>query len=235
MGAVRAPHCIFILMAGGPSQADLFDFEEGPWTPASFRPATFGGLRFPQGLMPRLAEQLDSVSFLRKMCAPSTTHSVAQARLPVLLSVGISGADSVYGRACVAGASGPCDFEEACLAARGRLRAANAGLRIEITMGGWDNHQAIYETALNARDPSSVARRFDAGLGALLAGLKTDGLLSETLVVAMGEFGRIPGPLNVQGGRDHCLYHSALVAGAGTPGGQVLSSGGGAPPGVFRA
>jgi uncharacterized protein (DUF1501 family) len=169
------------------------------------------------------------------MRAPSTAHSVAQARLPVLLSVGVNGADSVDGRGCAAGASAPCDFEAACLGARGRLRAANAGLRIEITMGGWDNHQAIYETALNARDPNSVARRFDAGLGALLAGLKTDRLLSETLLVAMGEFGRIPGPLNVQGGRDHCLYHSALVAGAGTPGGQVIRSAGGAPPGLFTA
>ena len=213
----QARHCVFILMAGGPSQADMFDFQQGPWTPGSFMPATLRGRRFPRGLMPQIAEQLNCVSFLRGLRAPSTAHAEAQARLPALRSVGVSGLESIYGRACLAGASGPCGFEDACRAARERLRAASGGLRLQITMGGWDNHEDIYETALDARDAGSVARRFDAGLGELLAGLRTDGLLSETLVVAMGEFGRTNGPLNSRGGRDHHPYHAALVAGAEMP------------------
>ena len=52
----------------------------------------------------------------------------------------------------------------------------------------------------------------------------TIGLLDETLVVAMGEFGRSP-RINPDGGRDHwgsCF--SLAVAGAGIAGGQVVGS-----------
>jgi uncharacterized protein (DUF1501 family) len=102
---------------------------------------------------------------------------------------------------------------------------------VEITIGGWDSHSDIYGTALNARDTGSVARQFDSGMGTLLAELRADGLLSETLIVAMGEFGRTPGPLNPQGGRDHFPQHSVLVAGAGLRGGRaILRTGGDGRP-----
>ncbi len=235
LAGAKARHCIFILMAGGPSQADTFDLEEGPWTPAAFEPATFGKVRFPRGLMPRIAGQLDSVSFLRGVRAPTTSHSMAQAGLPAFRSLGVSGEESVYGPRCsllsavrpgVAIADraryGSSPFGDACLAARTLLRSGNAAQLIGITMGGWDSHSDIYQGALNPRDPNSVARRFDAGLGALVADLKAGGLLSETLVLAMGEFGRSPGPLNFQGGRDHHPEHAVLVAGAGIRGGAVI-------------
>ena len=63
-----------------------------------------------------------------------------------------------------------------------------------------------------------------AGLGALLAGLKEDGLLAETLVVAMGEFGRTP-KINANGGRDHWPNVScAMLAGGGLRTGQVIGA-----------
>jgi hypothetical protein len=189
----------------------MFDFQDGPWTPASFRPVTIGGRRFPRGLMPWLAEHLDRVSLLRGLHAPSTTHSIAQARLPTLPCLGMSGSASVYGRWCAE--TRACDFEQSCLSARELVRSAQTDQCIQITMGGWDSHADIYETALDAGNPHSLARRFDSALGVLLTGLDTDGLLSETLVVAMGEFGRTPGPLNAQRGRDHYPYHAALAAG----------------------
>ena len=218
LAGAKARHCIFILMAGGPSQADTFDLEEGPWTPAAFEPATFGEIRFPRGLMPRIACQMDSVLLLRGVRAPTTSHPVAQAGLPAFRSLGISGEESVYGERCWLLNS---PFDEACSEARALVRTGGAHW-IEITIGGWDNHSDIYETALNARDAKSVARRFDAGLGALLAGLRSDGLLPETLIVAMGEFGRTPGPLNLRGGRDHFPRHAVLVAGAGICGARAI-------------
>jgi uncharacterized protein (DUF1501 family) len=54
---------------------------------------------------------------------------------------------------------------------------------------------------------------------------KTDGktLLDETLVVIMGEFGRTPGSLNFQHGRDHHKHcFPAMFAGAGVKGGHIL-------------
>jgi uncharacterized protein (DUF1501 family) len=64
----------------------------------------------------------------------------------------------------------------------------------------------------------------DIALGALLDDLKSQGLLEDTLVVAMGEFGRTP-KLNTSVGRDHWpRVFSVLLAGAGIRGGQVIGS-----------
>ena len=64
----------------------------------------------------------------------------------------------------------------------------------------------------------------DLALSALVKDLKERGLLDETLVVVMGEFGRTP-KLNVAGGRDHWpRVFSVLLAGGGVPGGQVIGA-----------
>ena len=66
--------------------------------------------------------------------------------------------------------------------------------------------------------------RLDQGLSALLDDLHQRGLLSRTLVVVMGEFGRTP-RINAYGGRDHRPQcGSALLAGCGVPGGAVIGS-----------
>jgi uncharacterized protein (DUF1501 family) len=54
--------------------------------------------------------------------------------------------------------------------------------------------------------------------------LRDDGLLDETLIVAMGEFGRTVGAPNSNGGRDHFLQQSALFAGACVRGGVSLGA-----------
>jgi hypothetical protein len=64
----------------------------------------------------------------------------------------------------------------------------------------------------------------DAALASLLEDLSERGLLDETLVVVMGEFGRTP-KLNTNGGRDHWPHcFSVLVAGGGIRGGQVYGA-----------
>ena len=73
-----AKYCIFILMDGGPSHVDTFDLKEGAWTPQTFRPTSYGDIRFPQGYMPTLAEQLDNIAFVRSMKAWALVHGLAR-------------------------------------------------------------------------------------------------------------------------------------------------------------
>lgn len=119
-------------------------------------------------------------------------------------------------------------FGNSCIVARNLVKA-NAGTRyIQINLGGWDNHSNIY-TAI--RNP---ALQLDRGLGNLIADLSTTPgvgggtLLDETLIVAMGEFGRTvrtrtgAAGLNDQNGRDHFFQHFCMFAGGGIVGGRVV-------------
>ena len=73
-----ARNCILIFLAGAPSQIDTFDLKEGKWTPQDFTPATFGPIRFPQGLMPKTAEQLDKVAIIRSGLSWVAVHQLGQ-------------------------------------------------------------------------------------------------------------------------------------------------------------
>src|SRR4051812_6229319 len=57
-----AKNIIFVLLAGGPSHIDTFDLKEGPWTPSFMAPTSYGDIRWPQGLMPKIAEQMDHIA-----------------------------------------------------------------------------------------------------------------------------------------------------------------------------
>ena len=89
----------------------------------------------------------------------------------------------------------------------------------------WDCHAdggCLATTLEDYRD--TVCPMFDRAYSALLVDLEQRGLLSTTLVVAMGEFGRTP-QLNSRGGRDHWPgVWSILFAGAGIRGGQIVGS-----------
>ncbi|PYS25742.1 MAG: hypothetical protein DMG11_22245 [Acidobacteria bacterium] len=116
-------------------------------------------------------------------------------------------------------------FGTSCIVAR-NLVNANLGTRyIQISLGGWDNHQNIYTPNAGIYPP---ARQLDAGLANLISDLATmpgaNGRtrLDETLIVVKGEFGRTVGSLTDLKGRDHYFVHFALFAGGGVRGGQVL-------------
>ena len=328
-----AKNCIFVLLTGAPSHVDTFDLKEGPWTPAYFNPTSYGDLRFPQGLMPNLANQLDSIAFLRSTQAWATAHGIAQTwvqigrnpvsglakiaphigsvvamelgpqsadrTLPAFISLNTgdgpgsgyfppddapfyvnpsggglpntthSGGPAVFDRRyglkleidteLEAGsglgpatdeiyaanlsarklmysdqvtqiftfdqntrlAYGNSGFGNACIAARNLLRA-QAGTRfIQISFGSWDHHVNIYQPRANLQ---LMATQLDSGLGSLIADLKQDGTLDQTLIVAMGEFGRTVGPLNVNNGRDHHVQQTALFAGARIPGRRAIGA-----------
>lgn len=84
---------------------------------------------------------------------------------------------------------------------------------------GWDTHKNNFACLKGELLPL-----FDRGLAALLDDLATRGLLDETLVVVMGEFGRTP-KINADAGRDHWgLCGSAIFAGGGLNRGVVVGA-----------
>jgi hypothetical protein len=111
---------------------------------------------------------------------------------------------------------GPSPFGQGCLMAR---RLIETGVPfVEVQSSGWDTHGNELPTLKKLIPP------VDRGTAALLADLKDRGLLERTLVIWMGEFGRMP-QINLTAGRDH--YPQAFnlfLAGAGIKGGQVIGA-----------
>jgi hypothetical protein len=330
-----ARNCVFLFMVGAPSHVDTFDLKEGPWLPADFAPTSFGDLRFPQGLLPNLANNLGRLAIARSVQAWAAVHGLAQtwvqiarnpsaalgkispnigavvalendspaSTLPGFIALNASpvGAgyfpsrfapfsvapnasglpqsthpdgqgrfqarvqmlnqidgslrvDSPLGReaedmgvyydearglmynTAVNNAFkftaddhvryGASSFGDACVVSRNVLKS-NLGTRfIQIQLGGWDNHQNIYQANAGIY---SRAKILDSAVGPLLNDLDaipgvTAGktLLDETLVVLMGEFGRTVGDINNQKGRDHFLQQFAVFAGGGVKGGRAV-------------
>jgi uncharacterized protein (DUF1501 family) len=87
----------------------------------------------------------------------------------------------------------------------------------------WDCHGTTpFSTLRDYAD--TLLPDFDRAFCALVDDLERRGRLDTTMVVATGEFGRTP-RLNAAGGRDHWpAAWSAVVAGGGTRGGQVIGA-----------
>ena len=72
--------------------------------------------------------------------------------------------------------------------------------------------------------PVGLVPSLDSALTALIQDLDDRGMLDETLIVVMGEFGRTP-KLNTSGGRDHWpRVFSVAMAGGGVQGGRIIGS-----------
>ena len=332
----RAKNVIFIMMGGGPSHIDTFDLKEGPWLPSSYEPTNYGEVRWPRGLFPKIAEQMDSVALVRSIKPWAAVHELASTWLQmgrnpvnslsriaphigsvVSLEFATRGGDKTLppffnlnanggvGNGYLSPAYAPFYFNpggnpppgtthpdgqatfdrrfallndldsemrgKGALGAKGdemgafnssarqlmyrteidnlfrfsadertrygntgfgnalivakNLLASDRGTRfVQVNVGGWDNHANIYTGPLNPANANSVGRQFDTALGTLLADMKASGLLEQTLVVAMGEFGRTIGMPNTTVGRDHFLQQAALVAGAGIKGSRAIGS-----------
>jgi uncharacterized protein (DUF1501 family) len=113
-------------------------------------------------------------------------------------------------------AYGRSAFGQGCLMAR---RLVEAGVSfIEVQSSGWDTHGN--ELALLKKLIPPV----DQGMAALLSDLKLRGLLERTLVIWMGEFGRMP-RINLTAGRDHFpKAFNMAMAGCGVKGGRVIGA-----------
>ena len=100
----------------------------------------------------------------------------------------------------------------------------------------WDHHDAIYsESHTNIKGGGPGAGRYgihtwpmmgslDQAFATLLEDMDERGLLEETLVCLVSEFGRTP-KINNRQGRDHWTHAFTFIfAGAGVPGGQVFGA-----------
>lgn len=113
-------------------------------------------------------------------------------------------------------AYGKNSFGQGCLLAR---RLVQSGARfIEVTLGGWDMHNDLYNRL------NDNATKLDTAMSTLLRDLHSKGLLDETLVVLTTEFGRKP-VMNQNVGRDHHPgAFCSLLAGAGIQTGGVYGA-----------
>lgn len=111
---------------------------------------------------------------------------------------------------------GDSSFGKGCLLAR---RLVERGVTfVEVRSGNWDSHQNNFEQCANN------AKSVDPATAALITDLRERGLLENTLVVWMGEFGRTP-KINARTGRDHYpRVFNLAMAGSGIVGGQVYGA-----------
>jgi len=106
---------------------------------------------------------------------------------------------------------GPTQFGEQCLIAR---RLVEAGVPfVKVARAWWDSHGQNFETH------QELCADLDHCMSALLDDLDERGLLENTLVITLGEFGRTPG-INASLGRDHfASAWSCSLSGMGIRGG----------------
>jgi hypothetical protein len=102
-------------------------------------------------------------------------------------------------------------------------RLVEAGVRL-VTVNWHDDGRAFWDTHGNNfnRLKNDLMPPADRGFAALLDDLEARGLLAETLVVWVGEFGRNPKITHANAGREHWpRCYSAAMAGAGVKGGYI--------------
>jgi HAMP domain-containing protein len=109
---------------------------------------------------------------------------------------------------------GDTPFGRGCLAA---LQLIQSGVRcVEVTLSGWDTHVDNHQ--LHAQQ----IKILDPAFASLISDLKERELLSSTIVLCAGEFGRTPW-LNALEGRDHWPHgFAAAIAGGGIRGGIAV-------------
>jgi hypothetical protein len=109
------------------------------------------------------------------------------------------------------------DFAQRLLLAR---RLVEVGVSfVTVYYGGWDHHTKIFEAYRG-----NHMKNLDQGLAALISDLDERGLLDNTMVICLGEFGRTP-KVNKDAGRDHWPgAMSVLMAGAGIPRGGIVGA-----------
>jgi hypothetical protein len=105
---------------------------------------------------------------------------------------------------------------QGCLLAR---RLIESGVRLATVFhGGYDTH------AEHEKRTKPLMAEFDQAFPALLDDLGQRGMLADTLVLVIGDFGRTP-KINFSGGRDHWpRAFSVALAGAGVQGGAVVGT-----------
>ncbi len=170
----------------------------------------------------KLLDSLNSRFLQNHPDAPAASYQAAYHRAVDLMQSKLTAAFKLDEEpAAVRDAYGRTRFGQGCLLAR---RLVERGVPfVEVTLGsltdaaaGWDTHTDNFS---QVRKLSGV---LDPAWATLMKELDERGLLDNTLIVWMGEFGRTPA-INSAGGRDHFPQaYSSVLAGGGIRGGQVI-------------
>jgi hypothetical protein len=113
------------------------------------------------------------------------------------------------------------NFGRGCMLAK--KLTDNGAVCVEVDLGGWDNHQQIFQ-ALHTTQGTGRVDILDRGMAALVEDLVKEGRWQDTVVLWMGEFGRTP-RINQNAGRDHWARCWSVVLGGGAiKGGQVYGA-----------
>jgi hypothetical protein len=212
----RARNCILLVLTGGVSHLDTWDPK--PDAPREIRGpfrairTNVPGIRISE-IFPRMAKCADRFALIRSVYSEAGPHSHEEALRPI--------DEASRGFTMLAGVN---SFSRASPLIESGTR------RIRIDMYDtifhqptWDSHGVRpFSTIPDYAD--TVAPAFDLAFTKLLEDLRRRGLFESTLVVALSEFGRSP-KINPMGGRDHWpRCQTALLAGGGTEGGQIIGS-----------
>ncbi len=120
------------------------------------------------------------------------------------------------------GRYGNTNIGRGLIVARNAVRARNGAVFVNVTTGGWDTHQQMFDRGYNP-NMYQLNNDLDRAVGALVEDLKASGDFQSTIICMMGEFGRTPVNLNARGGRDH--HRNAMCAallGGGVRGGRAI-------------
>jgi uncharacterized protein (DUF1501 family) len=174
----------------------------------------------PSGEMPQFDRRLALRARLEGArggaASPSEHDKLYESAARMIKSTQMQAFDLDREPASVRDAYGSGSFANACLLAR---RLVESGVTfVEAVLGNWDTHQD------NAPRSRALCEQLDQPFAALINDLADRGMLDQTLVLWMGEFGRTP-RINPRGGRDHFpRAFSTVLAGGGVRPGQVLGA-----------
>ncbi len=197
---------------------------------AGFLPARFNPMFLTDSMMPENITRLESISDIDHKQRADLRNLLAKQFQRGLESSSVASHNSAFERvrglmACDAlfdieqepqaarDHYGPTQFGEQCLIAR---RLVEAGVPfVKVARAWWDSHGQNFETH------RELCADLDHVMSALLDDLQERGLLDNTLVITLGEFGRTP-KINGSLGRDHFANAwSCTLSGCGIRGGTV--------------
>jgi Protein of unknown function (DUF1501) len=226
------PQCAPMVVGGepaGPPKPEKADSEGAETSPDDFGPPLkVANLSRPAGVTSRQAaarleilKQLDHDFAAGRPAAPVASHLSAYERaLQLMRAKGSEAFDLDEEPQSLRVKYGRNQFGQGCLLARRLVERGVPFVEVSLSNGGnalgWDTHVENFKAV------QSLSETLDAGFATLIADLADRGLLSSTLIVWMGEFGRTP-KINQNNGRDHFpLAWSTVLMGGGIRGGQVI-------------
>ncbi len=171
----------------------------------------------------RLSRRLDNLDFMENRFAKQTGDASVRSRQKIYTRANrmvqgkdINAFDLSDEPKALRDAYGNNEFGRGCLLAR---RLVESGVRVvEVMQRGWDTHFDTFDRS------KKLMGALDPGMATLIRDLADRGLLDETLVLWMGDFGRTP-RINARDGRDHYpRAWSVAMAGGGVRGGVAYGA-----------